>query len=115
MCSANQICEMVEFLIDRIFVQKFGGRLFRQVIGIPTGTNCASLFADLCLYSQESNFQDNMTTGNLPGHLIYVSDISMIQLCLTIRISENMSNMSIPPNLMLKRLTSLITWQATLI
>ena len=30
--SANQICEMVEFLIDNIFV-KFRGNLFRQVIG----------------------------------------------------------------------------------
>ena len=40
MYSANQIREMVEFLIDNIFV-KFGGHLFRQVIGIPVGTNCA--------------------------------------------------------------------------
>ena len=38
--TADQICRMVEFLIDNIFV-KFGGCLFRQVIGIPMGTNCA--------------------------------------------------------------------------
>ena len=37
--TADQICRMVEFLIDTIFV-KFGGCLFRQVIGIPIGTNC---------------------------------------------------------------------------
>ena len=36
--TADQICRMVEFLIDNIFV-KFGGCLFRQVIGIPVGTN----------------------------------------------------------------------------
>ena len=29
--------KMIEFLIDNIFVQ-FGGRLFRQMIGIPMGT-----------------------------------------------------------------------------
>ena len=57
--SANQIYEMVEFLIDNIFV-KLGGHLFRQVIGIPMGTNCAPFFADLFLYSYESDFQDNM-------------------------------------------------------
>ena len=36
MFTADGICEMIEFLIDNIFVQ-FGGRLFRQVIGIPMG------------------------------------------------------------------------------
>ena len=46
MFTADSICEMIEFLIDNIFVQ-FGGRLFRQVIGIPMGTNCAPLLADL--------------------------------------------------------------------
>ena len=59
-----QICRMVEFLIDNIFV-KFGGCLFRQVIGIPIGTNCAPLLADLFLYSYESEFLDNMIRG---GH-----------------------------------------------
>ena len=51
--TADQICRMVEFLIDNIFV-KFGGCLLHQVIGIPMGTNCAPLLADLFLYSYES-------------------------------------------------------------
>ena len=34
MHTADNICKMIEFLIDNIFVQ-FGGRLFRQAIGIP--------------------------------------------------------------------------------
>ena len=62
--TADQICRMVEFLIDNIFV-KFGGCLFCQVIGIPMGTNCAPLLADLFLYSYESEFLDNMIRG---GH-----------------------------------------------
>ena len=57
--TADIICEMTEFLIDNIFVQ-FGGRLFRQVIGIPMGINCAPLLADLFLYSYENEFLDNM-------------------------------------------------------
>ena len=46
---------MLEFLIDNIFVS-FGGILFQQVIGIPMGTNCVPLLADLFLYSYESEF-----------------------------------------------------------
>ena len=59
MFTADSICKMIEFLIDNIFVQ-FGGRLFRQVIGIPMGTNCAPLLADLFLYSYENEFLDDM-------------------------------------------------------
>ena len=54
MHTADQICRMVKFLIDNIFV-KFGGCLFRQVIGISMGTNCAPCF----LYSYENEFLDN--------------------------------------------------------
>ena len=39
---------------------QFGGRLFCQMIGIPMGTNCAPLLADLFLYSYENKFLDNM-------------------------------------------------------
>ena len=59
MYTADNICKMIGFLIDNIFVQ-FGERLFRQVIGIPMGTNCAPLLADLFLYSYENEFLDNM-------------------------------------------------------
>ena len=59
MYTANNICKMIEFLTDNIFVQ-FGGRLFRQAIGIPMGTNCAPLFADLSLYFYENESLDNM-------------------------------------------------------
>ena len=46
---------MLEFLIDNIVVS-FGGTLFQQVTGIPMGTNCAPLLADLFIYSYESEF-----------------------------------------------------------
>ena len=59
MYTADNICKMIEFLIDNIFVQ-FGGSLFHQMIGIPMGTNCAPLLADLFLYSYENEFLDNM-------------------------------------------------------
>ena len=55
MCTADNICKMIEFLIDNIFWQ-FGGCLLRQVIGIPMGVNCAPLLADLFLCSYENDF-----------------------------------------------------------
>ena len=53
--SEQQVINMLEFLIDNIIVS-FGGTLFQQVVGIPMGTNCAPLLADLLLYSYESEF-----------------------------------------------------------
>ena len=47
MYSANQICEMVEVLIDNIFIT-FGGQSFRQVIRILMGT--------IFLYFYKSDF-----------------------------------------------------------
>ena len=59
MYTEDNICKMIELLIYNIFVQ-FGGRIFRQVIGYPKGTNLAALLADLFLYSCENEFLDNM-------------------------------------------------------
>ena len=50
--SEEQVISMLEFLIDSIFAS-FGGTLFQQVVGIPMGTNCATLLADLFLYESE--------------------------------------------------------------
>ena len=49
------ICQIIDFLIDNIYV-KIGNHLFRQCIGVPMGTNCAPLFANLFLYSYEVEF-----------------------------------------------------------
>ena len=51
MYTADNICKMIEFLIDGIFLQ-FERGLFRQVIGIPMGTNYAPLFTHM-----RTNFQ----------------------------------------------------------
>jgi hypothetical protein len=47
------VISMLEFLIDNICVS-VGGTLFQPVVGIPIGTNCAPILADLLLYSYES-------------------------------------------------------------
>jgi len=47
----DEIIQMLDFLIDKIFVL-FGGRVFQQTIGIPMGTKCgvgvAHIFSFLC-------------------------------------------------------------------
>jgi len=48
--SDTDIIKMLQFLIDNIFIM-FGGRVFQQTVGIPTGTNYVLLLADLFLYS----------------------------------------------------------------
>ena len=50
---------MIEFLVDNVYV-RFSGQLFRQMVGIPMGTNCAQLLADLFLYSYENEFLDKL-------------------------------------------------------
>jgi hypothetical protein len=54
---------MLESLIDNIFVM-FGGRVFQQTVGIPMGTNCAALLADLFLYSYEADFIQGLFKKN---------------------------------------------------
>ena len=54
---------MLEFLVDNIFVV-FAGKVFQQTVGIPMGTNCAPLIADIFLYSYEADFiQSLLSTG----------------------------------------------------
>ena len=57
--TASDICKMTEFLVDNIYI-RFGGQLFRQTVGIPMGTNCAPLLADLFIYSYENEFSDKL-------------------------------------------------------
>ena len=57
--TANDIYKMVEFLVDNIYV-RFGGQLFQQMVGIPMGTNCVPLLADLFLYSYENECLDKL-------------------------------------------------------
>ena len=57
--TANDICKMIEFLVDSTYV-RFGRQLFPQMVGIPIGTNCVPLLADLFLYSYENEFLDKL-------------------------------------------------------
>ena len=45
--------KVYEALLDNIYI-RFGTKLFRQIVGIPMGTNCAPLVADLFLFHETS-------------------------------------------------------------
>ena len=49
------MCEALTFLLDNIYI-RFGSKLYRQIVGIPMGTNCVPLVADLFLFCYESDF-----------------------------------------------------------
>ena len=53
--SCQNVCDALTFLLDNIFIL-FGTKLYRQVVGIPMGTNCAPLVADLFLFCYEKDF-----------------------------------------------------------
>ena len=53
--SCRELGLAIDFLIDNIYV-RFGSSVFRQVIGIPMGTNNAPLLADLFLHTFEYDF-----------------------------------------------------------
>ena len=54
------ICDALTFLLDNIFI-RFGTKLYRQVVGIPMGTNCAPLVADLFLFCYERDFMMSLS------------------------------------------------------
>jgi hypothetical protein len=54
---------MLEFLIGNIFVM-FGGPVFQYTVGIPIGTNCAPLLANLFLYSYKADFIQGLLKKN---------------------------------------------------
>ena len=58
--SCQNVCDALTFLLDNIFIQ-FGTNLQRQVVGIPMGTNCAPLAADLFLFCYERDFMMSLS------------------------------------------------------
>ena len=98
---------MLQFLVDNIFVV-FAGKVFQQIIGIPMGTNCAPLLADIFLYSYEAEFiQSLLSTGRkrLASHFNftyrYIDDV----LSINNPDFENYLGQMYPPELEIKNTT----------
>ena len=58
--SCQNLCDGLAFLLDNIFIL-FGTKLYRQVIGIPMGTNYAPLVAYFILFCYERDFMMSLS------------------------------------------------------
>ena len=58
--SCQNVCEALIYRLDNIYI-RFGTKLYRQIVGIPMGTNCSPLVADLFLFCYERNFMTSLS------------------------------------------------------
>ena len=61
--SCHNVCDALSYLLDNIFI-RFGNKLYRQIVGIPIGTNCAPLVADLLLFCYVRDFMTSLSNDN---------------------------------------------------
>ena len=61
--SCQKMCDALHYLLDNIFI-RFGSKLYKQIVGIPMGTNCAPLVADLFLFCYERDFMLSLSDNN---------------------------------------------------
>ena len=64
--SCQKVCEALTFLLHNIYI-RFGSKLYRQIVGIPMGTNCAPLVAYLFLFCYERDFMLSLSEDNPSG------------------------------------------------
>ena len=55
--------DALHFLLDNIFI-RFGLKLYRQIVGIPMGTNCAPLVADSFFFCNERDCMLSLSENN---------------------------------------------------
>ena len=61
--SCQKMCDALHYLLDNVFI-RFASKLFRQIVGIPMGTNCAPPVADLFLFCYERNLMLSLLDNN---------------------------------------------------
>ena len=57
----NSKFQNFKLLLDNIYI-RFGTKLYRQIVGIPMGTNCAPLVANLFLFCYERDFMKDLSS-----------------------------------------------------
>ena len=57
------MCDALHYLLDNIFI-RFGSKLYRQIVGIAMGTNCAPLVSDLFLFCYGRDFMLSLSDNN---------------------------------------------------
>ena len=83
----SESCEALTFLLDNIYI-RFGSKLFGQIVGIPMGTNCAPLVADLFLFCYERDFMLSLSEDN-QSDVIEAFNSTSRYLCDLLNIDNN--------------------------
>ena len=103
--SCQNVCDALSFLLGNIYI-RFGTKLYRQIVGIPMGTNCAPLVADLFFFCCERDFMKDLSSDNQADVVKgfnstsrYLDDLLIIDN----RSFEGMVNQLYPPELQLNR------------
>ena len=105
--SCQNVCEALIYLLDNIYI-RFGTKLYRQIVGIPMGTNCAPLVADLFLFCYERDFMTSLSDVK-QAEIIeafkstsrYLDDL--LNTCIDNPYFEGMVNRIYPPGLQLNK------------
>ena len=61
--SCPNVCDALSYLLDHFYI-RFGNKLYRQIVGIPMGTNRAPHVADLFLFCNERDFMTSLSVDN---------------------------------------------------
>ena len=88
---------------------RFGSKLYKQTVGIPMGTNCAPLVADLFLFCYLRDFMLSLSDNNQPDvvevfnttsryldDLLYIDSLYFAQMVSQIYLTELQFNMANP-------------------
>ena len=102
--SCQNVREALIYLLDNIYI-RFGTKLNRQIVGIPMGTNCAPLVADLFLFCYERDF---MTSLSDVKQAEIIEAFKSTSRYLDNPYFEGMVNRIYPPGLPLNKATPLI-------
>ena len=102
----SQLIIMINYLVDNIYVS-VGNKIFRQRIGIPMGTDCAPLLANLYLFRLEYKFMKNLLKTNMSKARLFSNTFRYIDALLTLNNSSfgNVISDIYPPELVLKETT----------
>ena len=106
--SCQNVYGALSYLLDNIYI-RFGNTLYRQIVGILMGTNCAPLVADLFLFCYERDFMTSLSDENQADIIDafnstsrYLDDLLNIDNAYF----EAMVNQTYPPELRLNRVNT---------
>ena len=103
--SCHNVCDAKSFLLDNIHI-RFGTKLYRQIVGIPMGTNYAPFVADLFLFCYERDFMKDFSNDNQADIIMALKSTSRYLddlLNIDNPYFEGMVNQIYPPELQLNK------------